>query len=144
MAIDAEEDYFVREYVLLAGLIGGACSVIGVDPDPASIGIIIIKTLNAIFPTFFATICIIILTVVGLLTTAYTWYSAYNKGKILGLLAVVLAWSAGVIIIKYPTDYAQFGAYLAFASMLLGIFAIRLKRYLSRISSPNGRRPGRL
>lgn len=129
MSIDTEEDEFVREYVLLAGLIGGACSVIGVDPDPASIGIIIIKTLNDIFPTLFAKICIILLTVIGLVTTAYTWYSAYKKGKIIGFLAVFLAWCAGIIMIKYSTNYAQFGAYLAFASILLGIGAIRLKHY---------------
>jgi hypothetical protein len=113
-------DDFVNKYVLELGFGGGAFSAIGVDPDPTSIGIIFIKTLNNIFPNGYAPNFIIFLTVISIISSVITYIIAYQMGKKLGLLCIFLAWLGGFMIIKYSMN--QSIMYLGIILVFVGIF----------------------
>jgi hypothetical protein len=126
MPINDRKDYFVQKYVMEFGFLGGAFFALGIDPDPTSIGIMIIKTLNASFPNEYAGVFIFILTVIGFLILAYTLREAWLMGGKLGSFCIVLAWIGGLMVIKFSlnTSSIQLGAIMVIAAAFLGRYTV--------------------
>lgn len=125
MTLNQKADYFVETFVLGFGFLGGAFTAAGVNPDPASIGIQILTTMNSVFPNSNTSTWIFYLTVVGLLATALTLIASWQMGRELGLLCIGLAWVGGFILIKYPMNqnFVQIGVFLFIAAAILGRFS---------------------
>ena len=122
MSINEKEDYFVQTFVLGLGFLGGAFCAVGVDPDPASIGIQILTTLNAIYPNSNTSTWVFYLIVASIISTAVTLIAAYQMRGRLGSICIGLAWVGGFVIVKYPTNtaFVQFGVILVIIGVILG------------------------
>jgi hypothetical protein len=126
MSNNEKAEDFVQTFVLGFGFLGGAFLAIGVNPDPASIGIQILTILNSSFPNNNTANFIFILNIVSLIITAITLIVAWQMGRKLGFFCIGLAWVGGFMILKYSINqfYVQLGAILVIISVILGKYAV--------------------
>jgi hypothetical protein len=126
MTSNDKADYFVTNFVLGVGFLGGAFCAIGIDPDPTSMGIKILTTLNALSPNNSTGNFIFILTTVGLILSAFTLIVAWQMGRKLGFFCICLAWVGGFLIGKFSTNefFIHLGVILVIISFLIGKIAV--------------------
>ena len=93
--IAKKSSLFIREFVIGLGFLSGIFTAIGIDPQQVVISIIG-KAVVSLCPDPEISALLIILPTILLLISLVT---AYLKGRILGLMSVLVAYCAGILIL---------------------------------------------
>jgi hypothetical protein len=93
--IAKKSSLFIREFVIGLGFLSGIFTAIGIDPQQVVISIIG-KAVASLYPDPEISALLIILPTILLLISLV---AAYLKGRILGLVSVLVAYCAGILIL---------------------------------------------
>jgi len=93
--IAKKSSLFIREFVIGLGFLSGIFTAIGIDPEQVIIGIIG-KAAVSLYPGPEISALFIILPTILLLISLI---AAFLKGRILGLVSVLVAYCAGIFIL---------------------------------------------
>lgn len=111
---------FVWQFVIGMGFLSGLWTAVGLDPE--SILISAVGTaVNAVYPSSLVRYLFLILPTILLIVSVI---GAYMKGKGLGLLSVLVAYGAGLLILTVPAV----ALLLLGAAALLGYFSAAKRR----------------
>lgn len=86
---------FIRQFVIGLGFLSGIFTAIGIDPQGAIIGVIG-KAVGLVYPEPHISYILFILPTVLLIISLI---GAYIKGKVLGLISVLVAYLSGILIL---------------------------------------------
>jgi len=115
-----KSEVFINEFIITFGFLGGVFTRVGVDPESILLEALLqimaafIPSLEPFNPLFLILITAI-LTISAILTI---WFTA----KVPGLIAVLLAWISGFIILGGDTQ-TIIGLILLILAILLGAYA---------------------
>jgi hypothetical protein len=107
----------LRELIVITGFIGGLFMAIGISPQMILLNASS-NLLHSVIPDGPVFLLFIVLPVI-LLT--WTLFSIYSSGGVRGLVAVGMAFIAGLVILTYPIP----GVLLLVAALVAGYFATR-------------------
>jgi len=111
---------YIWQFVIGFGFLSGIWTAIGIDPEEVILTLLGTVTGSLVSDPTIRQIFIILPTIILLVSV----YSAYKKGKIPGLIAVVVAYLAGLsILVSLQTT-----AILLLAAVVIGFFATRGRR----------------
>jgi hypothetical protein len=99
---------YIWQSVIGLGFLSGLWTSIGVDPEQVVIGALS-KAFDSIYPDPNIRVLFILLPTILLLVSIY---GAYSKGKVLGLISVIVAYCAGLLVLSStaPALLLLFGA----------------------------------
>ncbi|MGD1005597.1 MAG: hypothetical protein ABR887_09310 [Methanoregulaceae archaeon] len=86
---------FIRQFVIGLGFLSGIFTAIGIDPQGAIISVIG-KAVGSVYPEPHISYILFILPTVLLIISLV---GAYMKGKVLGLISVIVAYLSGLLIL---------------------------------------------
>lgn len=121
MGKPSKEEIFVREFMLSSGFLGGLFAKIGIDPEQKVLEELLKIAIPAIQihnPTA-AFLLLILAALLPMVSFIINVMRTYGLGRILGLLAVVVAWFSGFWILDFP--YIMF--WLLLIAFILGLLA---------------------
>jgi energy-converting hydrogenase Eha subunit E len=87
---------YIWQSVIVLGFLSGLWTSVGVDPEQVVIGALG-TAFDTIYPDPNVRYLFILLPTILLL---FSIYSAYSKGKVLGLISVVAAYCAGLLVLQ--------------------------------------------
>ena len=93
--IAKKSSLFIRQFVIGLGFLSGIFTAIGIDPQQVVISVIG-KAVESLYPDPEISALFIILPTILLLISLI---AAYLKGRILGLVSVLVAYCAGILIL---------------------------------------------
>jgi hypothetical protein len=111
---------FVWQFVLGLGFLSGIWTAIGLDPEDVLISVVG-STVDSVFPSPLVRYLFLVLPTILL---AISVIGAYVKGKGLGLVSVLVAYGAGLVILKQPV----FGLALLALAAVVGYCAAAKRR----------------
>jgi hypothetical protein len=89
---------FIWQFVIGLGFLSGIWTAIGLDPGDLLISVVG-SAIDSVFPSSLVRYLFIILPTILL---ALSVIGAYRKGKVLGLVSVLVAYGAGLVILASP------------------------------------------
>jgi uncharacterized membrane protein HdeD (DUF308 family) len=114
-----KEEFFYKEFILGIGFLSGLWISIGINPEAVLFDTLLntMETLNSdsSFPAFFY-----IIPTLGTITSIAL---AYQEGKIMGLMGIIVGFLAGLILLTHP----MFGIILVVSAAFIGRLAVNDK-----------------
>jgi hypothetical protein len=89
---------FIWQFVIGLGFLSGIWTAIGLDPEDLLISVVG-SAIDSVFPSPLVRYLFILLPTILL---ALSVIGAYRKGKVLGLVSVLVAYGAGLVILALP------------------------------------------
>lgn len=111
---------FIWQFVICLGFLSGIWTAIGLDPGDVLISVVG-STIDSVFPNPLVRYLFVILPT---LLLALSVIGAYRKGKGLGLVSVLVAYGAGLVILALPV----FGLALLALAAAIGYGAAAKRR----------------
>ncbi|WP_292371175.1 hypothetical protein [Methanoregula sp. UBA64] len=111
---------FIWQFVICLGFLSGIWTAIGLDPGDLLISVVG-SAIDSVFPSPLVRYLFVILPTILL---AISVIGAYRKGNVLGLVSVLVAYGAGLVILAMP----GFGLVLLALAAAVGYCAAAKRR----------------
>lgn len=111
-------DFFVNEFVIGFGFLGGLFARVGVDPESVLYEALL-EVVNSLLPTLTPIFSLVFL-LLAILSIVSSILAAYRLGGLIGLLSVGLGFVGGFIMVGGSSTEAIVGTVLLIITMALG------------------------
>ncbi|MDD1701107.1 MAG: hypothetical protein LUQ04_10020 [Methanoregula sp.] len=113
---------YIWQFVIGLGFISGLCTAIGIDPQD-----VIINTLGNVVYTFYSDPAVrSIFIILPMILLVISIHRAYKKGRFPGLISVIIAYLAGVLLfVSTATAFVLLGIAIFIGYLAVGRRAIK-------------------